>query len=367
MTSTPADIRLSVYVDGFPVDVTDRIDNLRFGTKCPGGDAEASWTELWGRDLNPGELYTAAATVTIADNEGVFWLGRIARFRGDYWHGGAAMQWTATGMERMLSDLKYTHQQKWVSGKRIDEIIKEAVEELCPTMIAVPEVDIRVIREHTQDFVLASAQTVIDTMAPLGDAVAPLIYEVYSGGSDIPILTTRARPTAPAYFCRITDGPISAVPVRGGAEVDVGMDLESIYNEVVIKYRDERVVGGYAVAVFDAGSELLGGTIRADTIDINRMAIRNVKVLNQTAQARLAVTSNPQNTGVSVALHYAQDVLDTDLEVIPALWRMRAGHIIKVQDLFSGEVNLGNEFFPLTTQFDMKSLTQTLSCGPVRI
>jgi len=357
-------------------DISALIEGLKFGTTTPGGDSVCTFSRLHAGELTDGDLWSLGTKILIQGPSGSWrWLGRIEEGGGDYWSGGCHLQYTVRGMANALDDQIYIAKTIFVSGMNIAEIMNGAIEAHVPIADIIPNADTdmegRVLREVSQDFVLASPRIIINTLAPLGDGTAPIIWEVYSGGSDVAVFQTRARPTSISpftggYYVRMGDGLVSGHTCTGGAEVHLTTDLQLTKNGVAVKYRDERTVAGYAVLYRQAGSALLGGLQRDTSIDLNRLGILNARVIGDAADMMLAQISNPQNSGRQIVLHYPETVLDANLSPIN-MWEMRAGYIVKVQDLFSGDSNIGNEFFIQSTMWDEDQRTMTLQCGPVHV
>lgn len=367
--SLPEQLTVTAYIDGSPTVLS--VNNLVFDCD-EHGDRSCTFSMLHGGTINDGDLMDAATVILIADPDTSWrWLGRLKVPGQRPWaNGGCLFPYQAEGMQAMLDDVVYQHEKIWTSGERVEDIINHTLEELCPGITPAASVELRVIRERTQDFVLSSARAVLDTVAPLGDAVAPICYMVYSGGSSVPVLTTKARPTAISfvdggYYVRMGTGSISGHAAVGGAQVEFEADLGDVHDEAVVKYRDEHTLAGYAIYVKAAGSSLLGGTTRDITLDLNRLGILNTKAILNAADAMLSQVANPQNTGRQIIIPWGTTVLDNAFAPVSP-WAIETNSIIQVADQFTGNSNLGKEYYINTKRWDEKARKVTLGCGPVR-
>ena len=369
--SKPEEVLVQTLDSGGNPDVTLNVKNLKWS--CDGhGDQSASFTMLHPGTASNGDLLAGLTQIQITDPDYSTWAwhGRVRAPGGKPWPGGQRFTVALEGMQAATRDRIVLNELIYPSGRNIGEIMKLVGEGYVPDVfcsaVQSEATAQRVLRERTEDFVFASPYSIFETLAPLGDGTAPLIWEIYAGGSGtLPTLTTRARPVSPAYYAVMESTSNVYGDFIGGADLDVEGDVSIVRTRVNVKYRNENTGTGYKIYT-EEGAGYLGGLIKDLGIDINRMQLTNIKAVLHAAGSMLAQLAAPQNTGRSIRLPYPCTVIAAATLTPVPLWAVKPNNVIQILDYESGTDGIGNEFYIDSTSWDEQARLQALTTGPVR-
>ena len=368
MTSHPDQLTVVVTEPGGgPVDISARISKLSFGTN-EHGDADCSFII---NDPYPHDtaLFRAGARISITDDAGAVYVGRIEVPGGSYITDFGEIRHLARGYASSADDRIYAGTKQWGENYSIEAIFREVLSDLCAD-IAEGDIDAgdRTLPETSQDFLFGSASFIWNTVAPLGGDAIPLLWRVFADSAGTPRLYVNPRPTAVTLYTSMGAGNFfSGDPVAGGTQVSVNGDLRQVYNAVAVKVASGNNAPGCAcITVHDSGSQGTGvggvGTMRMLGLDLS--SIPGIEVIDATRAANmmLSQTSSLRAVGTELTLHYPQTVLGGGSAQQP-LWRVRAGQIIKVVDLESGDTLIGNEFFISGTRWHEEARRLSIQIG----
>lgn len=332
-------------------DLQDEAEGLTFSTVAPGGCLDARFLVKRPVRLSYPDL-RYHNDLRISDNQGVFWRGRIEKWRGVLQEQDEYIEVTA--LQVTADDLTYdTH--TFASGTSIETCVGTVRTDLM-TKVTTDSL-VATGRNLSADLTVTDkrAREALNRLCEFGDSNdAQLLWYVWpDGAANAYQLTLEAQPSTPAYFCGLAD-------FRG----TLGYDGASYANRQRVRYN----AGASTTTVNDTTAQGAGpagvNNIREGLL-ITRNDVTNATDAGRIGTVALNARKQLRVTAESGQIAAPWAVQDANRQQVP-LWRVRAGGILALEGVLqSGQAGTysfdRNMLFIVKTEYAVDTGILTLT------
>ncbi len=325
-------------------------------TVAPGGDEVATWSYS---ALKPYHLPPLASHVEIADQHGIFWVGRIGKPRLAAVHQQADIILTAYGYSDAAGDQRYRQERIFPAGTTIENAVNLARAELVPEIsssLALIAATGRSLNAETRDYRGSTAAQVWGDLIAYGDGGDdPLEWLVWNGGAGTsPVLELKTRPTLAAYTLALSDGATS----------NDEWDLHELENRISYEWQDAS--GNPQLTTVTTASTVISG-LTGQPVNRDKYVPAGEAVADATDALSLANASLTKFGGVKLSANEITVpdnalILDGGANALPG-WRVRAGYLVEITDHKIADGLLSDTRYITHTNYDVDAGTLTITIG----
>jgi uncharacterized membrane protein YgcG len=328
-------------------DHSPKLSGLTIQTSIPGGEESASW------QLTDGDPYTElappAVEVEIRDRLGRFRHMRLEKPSGRFENREGDLKFVARGWSSHAGDDKFADSMVFLAGTTIEQCFIQARDMLCPLfsnsnarIVATG----KTLATDSEDFGGKSAQDVFNWAAGLGGVQ----WGIWSQSDGPPVLVVEYPPTEADYVIILSEN----------ASADLGWDLQTLYNRVLLKW-----AGGYVYA-----DDLVNQKPYPDGVGVRRTYFVDMaNAVTNEGDAQLIADDILTNfgelaiSGLGITIPFGTTVHGANGDDV-APWMVEAGRRVIIQDLTLPETLLRNTFIIQTTVYDEDNGDLTLQPVP---